>query len=257
MKGTLMMCFMLATGVAFGQKNAVKLVLAPGKLITSNNIGLVYERKLTDRFSANLKFNFSSKQAAPLSGVLSDFAQGQLDSANTTADIFNNKFTSSGLTFEFRFYTGAKALKGFYLAPYFGYQKGTFANFDFQFPDKTNPMMTHGGNVEMGFSFIGGGLGLGTQWLIADKIAIDILWIGLGVGTNTFKVLGTEQPGEQVDFGEVQMDVKEFIDSQEEGFVKNYLLKIESEVTDDYIKLTSKNLVPYAKILNFSIGYAF
>ncbi|MFK8045460.1 MAG: DUF3575 domain-containing protein [Crocinitomicaceae bacterium] len=256
MKKTLMMCVLLASTAVYGQKNAVKLVLAPGKLALANNIGLMYERKLTDRFSASAKFNFSSKAAAPLSGQLSDFAQDKLDSANTAADIFNNKFNSSGFTLELRYYTGAKALKGFYLAPYFGIQKGTFADFDFQFPDKTNPSITRGGNVEMGFNFVGGGLGLGNQWTIANKIAIDILWIGLGVGSNTFGVTGTELPGEDVDFEQVDSDVKEFIDSQE-GALKTYFDRVESFYDEQSIQLTSKNLVPYTKFLNFSIGYCF
>jgi len=247
---------LLASGTAFGQKNAVKLVLAPGKLALANNVGLMYERKLTDRFSASAKFNFSSKAAAPLSGRLSEFAQEQLDSANTAADIFNNQFNSSGFTLELRFYTGAKALKGFYIAPYFGIQNGTLANFDFQFPDKSDPAITHGGNVEMGFNFIGGGLGFGNQWTIADKIAIDILWVGLGVGSNQFNVTGTELPGENVNFADVDSDVRQFIDSQE-GATRTYLEKIESVYDAESIKLTSRNLVPYMKVFNFSIGYCF
>lgn len=251
-----MICFLLASTAIFGQKNAVKLVLAPGKLMTANNVGLAYERKLTDRFTASLKFNFSSKNAAPLSGALTEFAKDQLDSANANADIFNNKFKSSGLTLELRFYPGAKALKGFYLAPYFGLQKGTFADFDFNFPDETNPLITHGGNVDIGFNFIGGGIGIGNQWTIADRISIDILWVGLGVGSSTLGVTGTELPGEEVDFEAIDKDVQSFIDSQD-GAVQKFTQDIQSEYTDEYIKLTSKNLVPYTKFFNVSIGYCF
>lgn len=256
MKKTLMICFLFASTAIFGQKNAVKLVLAPGKLVTANNVGLAYERKLTDSFTASLKFNFSTKNAAPLSGALTEFAKDQLDSANANADIFNNKFKSSGLTLELRFYTGGKALKGFYLAPYFGLQTGTFENFDFDFADKVNPSITHRGNVDMGFNFIGGGIGIGNQWTIADKISIDILWLGLGVGSTNFGVTGTELPGDEIDFEEIDKDVQAFIDSQD-GTVKKYAEKIQSEVTDEYIKLTAKNLVPYTKFFNISIGYCF
>ena len=256
MKKTLIICCLLLATAAFGQKNAVKLVLAPGKLITANNIGLMYERKITDRFSASLKFNFSSKGVAPFSGRLSDFAKDYLDSANAAANIFDNKFTSSGLTLELRYYPGKKALKGFYLAPYFGFQKGTFANFDFEFPDQDNPLVSHGGNVEMGFNFIGGGIGFGNQWILGDKISIDILWFGLGLGTSEFRVLGTEQPGQQLDFDKVEMDVQEFLDSQT-GIIKNYTDKVDIEKTTEFIKLTSNNLTPYMKFFNFSIGYAF
>ncbi|MFK8037508.1 MAG: DUF3575 domain-containing protein [Crocinitomicaceae bacterium] len=256
MKKTLIICFLLTSMAAFSQKNAVKLVLAPVKLIVANNVGLAYERKFTDRFTASLKFNFSTKSAAPLSTTLTEFAKEQLDSANANADIFNNKFKSSGLTLELRYYPGSKALKGFYLAPYFGLQTGSFANFDFDFPDNTNELIKHGGNVDMGFNFIGGGLAIGNQWTIADKISIDILWIGLGVGSNNFGITGTELDGQEVDFDAIDKDVEEFINSQD-GIVKRFTSDIRREVTDEYIKLTSKNLVPYTKFFNVSIGYCF
>jgi hypothetical protein len=247
---------LLASFAAFSQKNAVKLSIDPVKLAVANNIGLSYERKFSDRFSANVKFNFSSKAVAPLSSTLSDFAKPYLDSSTATTDIFGNKFTTSGLTVELRYYTGAKALKGFYLAPYFGIQRGTFANFDFQFPDNVDPLVTHGGNVDMAFNFIGGGLGLGSQWTIADKLVIDILWVGLGVGSNTSSVSGEELPGQDVDFAKVDAKVKDFISNQS-GILRTYLDKAESSYDAVSYTLTSKNLVPYTKFLNFSIGYAF
>ncbi len=257
MKKTLITCLLFASTVAFGQKNAVKLILAPVNLITANNVGLAYERKMTDRFSVGLKFNFSSKSAAPLSDVLSEFAQEQLDSANANSNIFNNKFTSSGLTLELRYYPKAKALKGFYLAPYIGLQNGSLANFDFDFPDSDNPAITHGGNVEMNFNFIGGGIGIGNQWTVKDRIAIDILWFGFGVGSNNFQLTGTELPGETVNFPAVEQQVEDYIAAQEDGVYKTLLQQVETSSDEESIKLSARNLVPYTKFLNFSIGFSF
>ena len=246
----------LSSLVAWGQSNAVKLTLPPVKLALANNVGIGYERKLSDALSFGAKFNFSTKKAAPLSGALTDFAKNQLDSASVNSDIFNNKFKSSGLTLELKYFPGKEALKGFYIAPYFGLQKGTLAQFNFDFPDNDNPGQTNGGKVDIGFSFVGGGIGLGTQWIIGDRLAIDILWIGLGVGSNKFLVEGTERDGEEVDFESIDQDVTNFINSQE-GIIKKYAEKIQSEYTDEYIKLSSRNMVPYTKLLNVSIGFTF
>jgi len=256
MKKLILSFALLSTISGWSQSNAVKLTLPPVKLATANNIGIGYERKLSDALSFGVKVNFSSKSAAPLSGVLADFAKDQLDSASVNTDIFNNKFKSSGLTFELKYFPGKNALRGFYLAPYFGIQKGTLAEFEFDFPDQDIPGQTHGGDVNVGFNFIGGGIGLGNQWIIADRLAIDILWFGVGVGSNKFLIEGTERDGEEVDFEQIDQDVTNFIDSQE-GIVKKYAEKIQSEYTDEYIKLTSRNLIPYTKILNISIGFSF
>ncbi|MFD1553098.1 hypothetical protein DNU06_12270 [Putridiphycobacter roseus] len=256
MKKLIFSFVLLSSLSAWSQSNAVKLTLPPVKLGLANNIGIGYERKLTDALAIGVKVNFSTKKAAPLSGVLTDFAKEQLDDASVNTDIFNNKFKSSGLSFELKYFPGKKALKGFYLAPYFGIQKGTLAEFSFDFPDKDNPGLTHGGDVNIGFNFVGGGIGIGNQWIIADRLSIDVLWVGLGVGSNKFIIEGTEQAGEEVDFENIDKDVTDFINAQE-GYVKKYVEKIESEYTDDYIKLTSKNLIPYSKLLNISIGFTF
>lgn len=256
MKKTVITCFLLASMAAFGQKNVVKLTLAPTKLILANNVALSYERKLTDRFSAGLRFNFSSKNAAPLSGELSRLAEESLNNAEVNADIFNNKFTSTGFALEFKYYPGAKALKGFYLAPYLSLQSGSFEDFDFNFQDKTNPLVTNAGNVAMDFNFFGGGIGIGNQWLIADRIAIDILWVGLGVGANTFNVEGTD-PSKEVDFDEIKKDVDQFIQDNKDEAINYFTKDIESSNTDESITISSSSLVPLVKILNFSIGFAF
>lgn len=76
----------------FAQENAVKLVLAPGNLILANNVAFAYERKLTDRFSAGAKLNFSSKQNVPLSGTLSNFASKQMNSYKFTTNYSMTNF---------------------------------------------------------------------------------------------------------------------------------------------------------------------
>ncbi len=257
MKKLILGLFISVSFAGISQNNAVKLNLSLPNLILSNNVGFVYERKLSDRLAANVSLNFSSKQAAPLSGLLTEIAEPYLDSNDINTDIFNNKFSSFGFGFQLRYFPKKEALKGLYLAPYFGFQRNSIDPFDFDFPDKDNPGQTNGGQADISSTLMGVGLGIGNQWIIGKGLTVDIMWIGLGYGTSNLKIEGTERPGETVDFAEIDADVNNFLDNDLEDPFHKYGQRIESEYTDDYIKLTLKQGIPYTRLLNFSIGWSF
>ncbi len=242
---------------ASAQDNAIKLNLSLPKLILSNSIGLTYERKLADALAVNASFNFSSKQAAPLSGALTDLFEPILTKEDITTDIFNNKFSSVGFGFQLKYFPKKEALKGFYLAPYFGYQSSGIDPFNFSFPDSDNPNVTHGGIADINLNVTGVGIGLGNQWIIADVLAIDIMWIGLGYGVSNLNIKGTEQPGEDIDFAKIDADVQNFLNTTDEQLISNYADNVTTEYTNDYIKASVKQGIPYTRFLNFSIGYSF
>ena len=257
MKKIIILLFISAPFWGATQSNAVKLDLNLPRLVLSNSIGFTYERKLSDKLSGSVSLNFSNKKAAPLSGTLTDYAVQYLDSTSVNTNIFKNKFSSFGLDFQLKFYPKKEALKGFYIAPYFGYQKGGMDLFDFEFPDKDLVGVTHGGEVDLGYKTFGGGIGIGNQWIIGKSITLDILWVGIGYGTTTISVQGTERAGETVDFQSIDADVNDFISKQNDQTVKRFTDNIKSEYTDDFIKLSLKQGIPFSKILNISIGYAF
>ena len=195
MKKLILGGFIFLSFSAFTQSNSVKIDLNPVKLVISNYIGISYERKLSDKLSVNGKINFSSKKAIPFGGRLSEYADKYLDTANAAANIFENKFKSSGFTLSLKYFPGDDALKGFYLSPYFGFQKGGVEQFDFNFPDKDIPTTFHGGSVDLGFNFVGAGIGIGNQWVMDNGLTIDVLWLGLGIGSNKISVIGTGYVG--------------------------------------------------------------
>lgn len=254
MKKLLFGLFVSSAILGYSQDNAVKLNLNPIGLALANNIGLTYERKLTDAFSVSAKFNFSTSKAAPLSGTLNNLAEELLEEGSVNTDIFNNKFKSNGFGLALKYYPKKEALSGFYLMPYFSYQGGSIDQFDFDFRDSDGSLQR--GLVDAGFNIIGGGLAIGKQWVIADKLAIDITWIGLGAGKFNLDVEGTEKVGNDVDFKFVEDEVVSFINGGDEEY-SNYTNKIEHSSTDENILLSFKQGIPLGKMLSFSIGYTF
>jgi len=257
MKKTLLGLFLMASLVVTAQDNAVKLNLNLPSLALANKIGVIYERKLTDALSVSGTFSFSSRKAAPLSGFLTEYATEFLDSNSVNTDLFNNKFKSFGFELQFRYYAKKEALKGFYIAPYFGISSSKLETFDFDFPDQDVPNLKHGGTVDLGYTSMGAGIGLGNQWIVGKGLTVDIMWIGLGIGTTNFKIEGNEQPGETVDFAAIDADVQEFIDTQDDPFITRFAEKIDKSYTDDWIRLSVKQGIPYTRLLNFSIGWSF
>lgn len=84
----------------------------------------------------------------------------QLGGFYTGASIGETKFRGFGITPEFRYYLSDQALDGFYLGPFLRYQ-----NFDLT-DDLTEDEAT--------FSSFGGGLVIGRQWLLKERITIDL-----------------------------------------------------------------------------------
>lgn len=247
----------LSLGLAFGataQNNSVKLTLSPG-LILANNFALNYERKFADKFSINTRLNFSSKKAVPFNSLAINLFGPVLDSAGVNSDVLNTKINSFGMNFQFKFYPGGNALTGFYIAPYVGFQTGKMKDFEFDFPDSNDPTITHGGTVESSMLFFGGGIGIGNQWIMNSKLTLDILWLGLGAGTNTITFRGTDTSGD-VDYAAVNDDVQTFATDNEEDF-STFKASLDSEYSSSDINVFVKHAFPYVKLFNFSIGYSF
>lgn len=165
---------------------------------------------------------------------------------------------SRGISFEFRYYTKSTALNGLYFSSFVGFQRSTVSDFNFFYLDPSDPEGSIGGNVEMGLNFIGGGIGIGNHWTFKEKFSLDILWAGLGFGGTSFRMEGTELPGEEINFPKVEGNVVKFIerldDHPSRSFFENGL---ESSSDAESITITSRNIIPYAKFLNISLGLFF
>jgi hypothetical protein len=247
----------LSLGLAFGanaQNNSVKFTLSPS-LILANNLAFNYERKFADKFSVNARLNFTSKKAVPLNSLALSLLGPVLDSAGVNSDVLNTKFNSFGMNLQFKFYPGGEALRGFYIAPYLGFQTAKMNDFEFDFPDANDPTIKHGGTVEASTLFFGGGIGIGNQWISETGLTLDILWLGLGAGTNTITMRGTDTSGD-VDYAAINSDVQTFATDNEEDF-STFNGSLDSEFSTSDINVFVKHPFPYLKVLNISIGYSF
>lgn len=255
MKKIIILVLLIAPIMSQAQQNSVKLTLSPG-LVLTNNFGVNYERKITHGLSANLGLNLSAKGSVPFNGLATRFLGDMLDSAGVNSSIFNTKVVSYGLSLQIKYFPGKNSLEGFYIAPYVGYQTGHMKPFDFDFPDSSDPSIKHGGKVEANFSFIGAGLGIGNQWVMNNGLTLDILWLGLGAGANTFKLKGYDSSNGQVNYAQVDADVRQFLVDEKE-IVDKIGATVTTSHSNSQIEIVGKHIFPYLKALNFSIGYSF
>ncbi len=241
--------------LGLSQSNSVKINFSPAMTLV-NNLGINYERKLGDAFSANLRFNYTSKKALPFNNLAKELLKPVLDSAGVNSDVLDTKFNSWGIGLQFKYFPKKESLRGFYLAPYFGFQTGGLKPFLFDFPDSGDPTIKHTGEVNASFSFLGAGIGIGNQWIHKSGFTFDILWVGLGAGGNTIKLKGEDNSGGNINYAEIQQDVDEFI-ANDGSDLEKYGLAVSTRSSNNDIEITGKHIFPYMKILNISIGYSF
>ncbi|TAH25995.1 MAG: DUF3575 domain-containing protein [Cytophagales bacterium] len=157
-------------------KNVVKLQL--GSLFFGA-LHFQYERALTSKISVALGASYLIPRSLPIAKYY-EFDSTRINESN---------LSGFSLTPEVRFYLGKKdAPRGFYIAPYMRYNNYSM---DFDVDSRVN-LKTGQKNVEKNFvgegkyTSIGGGVMIGAQWLIINKISID--WWILGLGFNSTKM---------------------------------------------------------------------
>jgi hypothetical protein len=155
-KIVLVFSLFIFTATAFAQKNVVKVNLFG---LLGSSYTLAYERVLNDKMSVQLSVGYRTIKVSSVSiGTLSE------------------KLTYSGPTIvgEFRYYlTNASkdVPRGFYVAPFVRYGSYTY-KYDYNDSDPNFSSYNYTGKYTV--SSIGGGAMLGYQWLIADRVALDL-----------------------------------------------------------------------------------
>lgn len=150
------------------KKNAVKLNISS---LFYKNIGVQYERALGPKIAVACQLRVMPKGTPVLYNSLEKSLQGDNNSSTTTGNI---KFGSFAITPEFRLYT-KKALKGFYLAPYFRF-RNIGMNADFTFLDSNN--VRRYASIDGKINTFGGGLMIGSHFNIGKSFSLD--WFILG-----------------------------------------------------------------------------
>ena len=169
----------IAPTEAHSQENSVKINLLG---LPFRNVIIQGERKLTDNLSVQLGVNVLLKGKIPFTSSLT--TSTNVNSGGETGSVGVNldqmKLSGFGLTPELKFYTGGDALSGFYLSGWGKYS--TFKLSGAQFEAST-PTQDETVDLTSKMQIIGGGIGIGTHWIIKDVFSIDVLWLGLGYGT--------------------------------------------------------------------------
>jgi len=217
----------------FAQDNIVKLGLLG---LSNRNINLKYERVLNEKNSINLNVGFKIPGGLPFGLSINDIADGDI---NVSGDL---KVNGISIAPEYRFYTGGNAPTGFYLAPYL-----QFRNLSSGLEGEVDGYY---GDIKFSYGNFGGGLLLGAQWLIKDKVSIDWQFFGIGVNRNTVK-LRLESNDPSIDFKEFETDIDESL--SDVPILGN---KIETTSGDDFGEMKSNFIFPALKG-GLSVGIAF
>jgi len=116
---------------------------------------------------------------------INESSSAQLGAAYLSYKINDTRFTGLILTPEYRFYVKKNAIDGFYVAPYFRYQR-------YSLEAKDNSKAT--------YSAIGGGAILGRQWIFSSGFTLDFFFgenyskgsLDLTSGTDSFNTNSLE-----------------------------------------------------------------
>ncbi len=213
-------------GASFAQDHVVKLNVPALGL---GNVYGTYEYVITDKMSASLGASYMFNRKIPFLGML------DMDPSNKVQYLKMNGYS---ITPEFRYYLGDKGrAQGLYAAPYFRYSNydlaGTYVD--------NNVEYENGGFIKS----IGGGLGVGYQWLLGDRIAID-LNAGLGYMGNDIEYNVTSEDA-SANYPAQLGNLQEMVD---------LLGDPEVEVTASSAKATFKK-ASFMPRFGFSVGYAF
>ena len=228
--------------MTFGQQTSVKLNLFS---LTLKNISPRVEYAFNDNMSAELSLGFMLPRNAGIINSLVDFT-----SSDGKFDVDPEfRFNGFSATPSFRYYFGDKGpMAGFYINPYlqyYNYKIGSTTAYAGQILD-----------LDFISTGIGGGFGLGYQWVLNSGFTIDWFFIGGGAAYN--KIVSRFKPQGNTDLNQLKNDaVIEF----EHWYFEN--LGEQVDVDEDIITIDNDVLkfgLGYTGLIGrigFSLGYAF
>ncbi len=232
-KFRVMIVFLFLSAYAFGQKNVVKAGFSDAFL---GNFNLNYERALTQQQSLSIKLGYMMPTRSPF-----------ITDAAITPSAYTLEDSKGGInaSMEYRFYMNKEAsLEGFYIAPYL-----RFLNQSMDYSDDIDARTFQ---VDFRLNTLGAGAQLGYQWLIADRVALDLSFFGAGIDYHMvhFKYqLSPQEPG--FDYGSIKSEVSDVFKNI------NYLHKrLKFDKEDDHLTTRLPFLFPGFRV-GIHLGVAF
>lgn len=210
----------VSEGALLDGKSIVKLNITSLALKTG---GFSVERILTKNLSAVVGVSFMPSTGLPFLDMISNLSGADAQTNDVLKDVRINSFSFSP---ELRIYPGKGYGRGFYISPYYRYEKFGLDNLVVEFDaDGSTENIVFGGGINTHSA----GLLLGYQWLVgkARNIVIDwsILGAHYGVSSGDFhgKYSGTLTPDEREDLQQ----------SIDETFADLPIIKAEGKVNND------------------------
>jgi hypothetical protein len=201
------------------------------------------------------------------------FDESEVEDYGGTVEI-KNKLSGFSFSGEYRFYTSSSkdSPRGFYFAPFLKYNKYSMdisAGFDYdatkaEYDDLTPEQQATAdkinsdlyrlevtGNFHGHLRQFGGGVMIGYQWLIADKISIDFNFFGIGVEADAV-VFDLSSDAIDVDYEEWSNEIEAEV--KDASFYGGDKIQVTAE--SDKVKVKAP-FIMFMPRVGFSIGYAF
>lgn len=232
----------------FGQQHGIKLNL--GSFIYPGFLEAQYEYSLSEKTSIQIGAGLGLKEHRLIRALETEAELGlSPGETNPYSDI---KTPSFRLTGEVKFFTGEDGPRGFYLAPFLRYYSyGVNSTFKADVNDNSNTQVIRDFKLKAKVNALAIGLGLGSQWLIEDKWAIDIMWFGIGYGTG--KISADYTSNSDINWDEARDELQREFEKNEIDFIKK--AKITSK--SNGLGVSLKNPVPLVIRSTISVGYFF
>lgn len=248
-------------------------------------INLAYERVVARKLSLSLNLIYGpQRELRVIREMVNDLSEFD-DMQASVSSFATQRFYISP---ELRFYPAIaeKAPHGFFLSfePFYS-TTGSAIDLEHGFEtyftvnDRVVTYMYNNSyDVRVTSSNIGASMGLGSQWVLAERVSLEVLWIGIGAGAATIianhegELIDKEKieadieaaTGEQYSIPEDQVPTWETVgDALENDFEEFYMGilisgdRIKTDTRPDGITFTYTGIFPRLRLLNFSVGIAF
>ncbi len=241
MKKTITILMCLLTFQLFAQTNAIKLNIPS---LICRNAYVSYERYLSENKSVALDFSVLMPRNVPTYFISDIPSEEEVESGTFDVSQFGSlDINGFSITPSIRFYTSDKGnFQGFYIEPYIRYRR-FYANHAFKDSDNFDS------ELNMSLSKVAFGASIGSQWIINDKISIDVMWLGFELNRQTFSIdASTENPT-----ADYAIDNQNLVDAL--GLIDRFF-GLDLNSTTNSFDAKANAILPGFRF-KFSVGYAF
>ena len=237
---------------AIAQKsNSVRTNLTAGLAVGDYNA--TYEKKFTDKISLSTRTNFMSYKGIPF-GEYSGFYTFSDAIPGIKSDLRNLGITAGGARPEFRFHRKGQGLSGGYIGLFTSAQFGKTSDLATVYERKNSG----GQNVSSdliftpSFSYLGGGLSFGKQWVFGSGITIDLTWLSLGFGVSKIQAQASASDMTEQDYADYAAKIE-----ANKLTVGGIGLGAKASYDANGVKASLSQITVVPRILQFGIGFSF